>query len=255
MNLRPWYRMYVDEVGNPSTAHLEHSQNRYFSLSGVIVELANEPTIAREMNTLKLKYFGSDAIIMHRNEIETYSGVFQALRDEHLKAEFIGELISLLQTWDYTVMTVAMDKESLSRKQALARQPYHQCLAALIPEYALFLNSKESRGDVMLEARGKGEDISLQAEFARMWQRTIKGITYRDVLTSKHPKIRPKSHNEIGLQFADLLAYPGHLNAMIKHGISMDTSQLSSLTAAVMQIINSKHLTLRGATIGEVFLA
>lgn len=254
MNLRPVYRMYVDEVGNPSTANLEHPENRYFSLTGVVVELKHESVIATDMKALKLKYFGSDAVVLHRNDIERHGDAFKVLYDPQIESAFNRELLASMERWEYAVFTVCLDKHSLYQKKALAQNPYLQCMAALLDQYASFLANIGSRGDVMMESRGKGEDKAIEKEFTHLWTAGARGRRFQSVLTSKRLKIRLKLSNEPGLQIADLVAYPSQLYTT-RHRVPLfSVSGITNLTQNLIQLIPMKYYQQSGVIQGVLFL-
>ncbi|NGX43166.1 MAG: hypothetical protein K940chlam7_01457 [Chlamydiae bacterium] len=58
-------------------------------------------------------------------------------------------------SWDYTVITVCIDKRMHKEKYTEWRfEPYHYCLETLLERYLYFLDSVGQRGDVMAESRG-----------------------------------------------------------------------------------------------------
>lgn len=254
MNFRPQFRMYVDEVGNSSKGLTSHINNRFFGLAGAVVDLAYEPQMAKQMAAVKVKYFGSSSIILHRNDIERRGGDFKALYDPQIEANFNNELLTLLNGWQYYVFAVCLDKFSLQQKQALTRDPYAQAMTVLLEQYVSFLINMESRGDVMMEARGKGEDIAIKKDFTRLWLTGSRGKRFQKVLTSKHPKIRLKSDNEAGLQLADMIAYPSQLYATQSQVPLQLVQGMSSLTQNLIQLLPTKSYPLDGSGQSIMFL-
>ncbi len=129
MNPRPRYRMYIDEAGNSYVGRNDQPSNRYLSLTGVIIELAQVSAIQREMDALKIKHFDSANVVLHRNEIEIHRGVFNALSDSQLMQAFGQELESLLRAWPCTVITACIDKPSYyQRHSSKTPEPFHLCI-------------------------------------------------------------------------------------------------------------------------------
>ncbi|PZR99980.1 MAG: hypothetical protein DLM69_06875 [Candidatus Chloroheliales bacterium] len=104
--------MYIDEVGNPGLGQSNHPNNQFLSLTGLITELDNVPAIQNQMDTLKMNYFGSSNVIFHRNDIERGNGVFLPLLNQQIRQSFNHELEGLLASWNFTLVTVCMDKVS-----------------------------------------------------------------------------------------------------------------------------------------------
>ena len=96
------YRLYIDEVGNSGLESSRDPNNRYLSLTGVIVELEYvAKTLHPDMESLKARYFGShpdEPIIFHRKELVNKRYPFLALRDPTTSAKFDNELLSFLSS-------------------------------------------------------------------------------------------------------------------------------------------------------------
>ena len=110
------YRMYVDEVGNPDLRSSDNPNHRFLSLTGVIIELDYvKANLRPEMEALKEKYFGShpdDPVNFHRKELVNAKHPFESLKDRKTRTAFDSDLLSLLDHWEYTVISVCLDKKS-----------------------------------------------------------------------------------------------------------------------------------------------
>lgn len=212
------YRMYVDEVGNVDMKSSMHPNERYLSLTGVIIELEHvADVLSPRLEALKKKHLGShpdDPIVLHRQEMRQKKPPFAALQDPIVCTAFDAELMTLVIDVDYVVVTAVIDKlEHLNRYGQWANEPYHYCLEVLIERYVLWLGAKGGRGDVMAESRGGREDRQLKAVYSRIHTRGtyyVKAGVIQADLTSRELKIKPKAANVAGLQFADVIAYPSH---------------------------------------------
>ena len=152
--------MYVDECGNPDLESSDNPIHRFLSLTGVIISLDYVREILNpQIESLKTKYFGShpdDPIILHRKEVLNAKYPFEALRDEKIRKQFDVELLDLLRTWDYTVVTVCLDKKAHKEACTVWRyEPYHYCLALLLERYVFFLEQNETKGDVIARISGR----------------------------------------------------------------------------------------------------
>lgn len=209
------YRMYVDEVGNSDLESSDDPNHRFLSLTGTILELDYvQTTLHPQMEQLKTKYFRShpdDPIIFHRKEMLNARPPFEKLRDETVRRAFDEELLGLLASWEYSVITVCLDKKKHKETYTTWRyDPYHYCLAVLMERFVFFLGRKTAHGDVMAESRGGKEDLRLKKSFTRLWEQGTEYVEprqFQERLTSKELKVKTKTNNIAGLQLADLLAH------------------------------------------------
>lgn len=109
------YRMYVDECGNPDLESSDNPIHRFLSLTGVIMDLDYAGnTVYHQIESLKSNYFNShpdEPVILHRKEIVNAKAPFEVLKDKNLRERFDTELLGFLKTWEYTVVTVCLDKQ------------------------------------------------------------------------------------------------------------------------------------------------
>ena len=109
------YRIYIDEVGNPDLESSSDPNHRFLSLTGVIVELGHVQSIIHpQMEALKARYFDShpdEPIIFHRKEMLNCKPPFDALKDEQTRQQFDDELLDLIRSWQYHVISVCLDKK------------------------------------------------------------------------------------------------------------------------------------------------
>jgi len=186
------YRIYVDEVGNHDLTHVDDLNERFLSLTGVIFELGYvERVLFPRLESLKIKYFHShpdDPVIFHRKEITNFKGKFAILRNQELHNAFDNDLLNLLGEFEYTIITVVIDKKQ-HRDQYLVwhYDPYHYCLKIIVERFVLFLLSKEATGDVVCESRGGKEDCRLKESFSRIYREGSEFISrdsFQSTLTS-----------------------------------------------------------------------
>lgn len=210
------YRLYIDEVGNSDLNSSADPNHRYLSLTGVIIELEYvQTTLFPAIEILKTTYFNShpdEPIILHRKELVNKRYPFHQLRDPQIEQLFNENLLALLQSLRYTVITTVIDKlEHQQRYTTWRYDPYHYCLAVLLERYVFWLESHNAIGDVLAESRGGKEDRRLKDSFERLYENGsdyIPATKFSRFLTSKQLKVKPKSNNIAGLQIADLLAHP-----------------------------------------------
>lgn len=254
------FRMYVDEVGNPDLESSDNPNHRFLSLTGVIISLDHvKDTIYPEMEALKTRYFDShpdDPVILHRKELLNARSPFQNLRNIEVRMAFDNDLLKCLTTWEYTVITVCLDKKKHKETYATWRyDPYHYCLAILMERFNFWLNRHGSVGDVMAESRGGKEDIRLKDSFSRLWKQ---GTDYVDPdefhksFTSRQLKVRPKKANVSGLQLADLLAHPSRSEILDEKELL--GRPLAPFAIKVIGILQKKYDQREGTIFGKKFI-
>jgi hypothetical protein len=252
--------MYIDEVGNPDLKSSENPLHRFLSLTGVIVNLAYvSETLFHEIENLKSKYFNShpdDPIIFHRKELVNAKYPFRALKDEKIKSRFDKELLDCLRHWEYTVITVCLDKKAHKDTYQVWRyDPYHYCLALLLERYTFFLEQKDLKGDVMAESRGGKEDKRLKASYSKLWEEGTDYISqerFHGMFTSKQLKVKPKSNNISGLQIADIIAHPSR-NEILNENKLLDRP-LAPFAEKIIKILQTKYYQHHGRIFGKKFI-
>jgi hypothetical protein len=221
------FRMYVDEVGNPDLESSDNINHRFLSLTGVILDLEFvQKALYPEMEDLKSRYFNShpdDPVIFHRKEMVNYQCPFEVLKNELTRKQFDSELLECLKRWNYTVISVCIDKKNHKETYRTWRyDPYHYCMALLLERYIFYLEQTKSVGDVMAESRGGKEDRKLKDSFLNLWEKGtdyILPIRLQNVLTSKNLKVKSKTNNISGLQLADLVAHASRNEILFENGV------------------------------------
>jgi len=242
---------------------LDSSSNplhRFLSLTGVIIDLNYvNKTLYPEMEKLKADFFDShpdDPIILHRKEILNAKHPFKVLRDEKIRKKFDKNILKYLSNWDYTVISVCLDKKSHKETYQVWRyDPYHYCLALLLERYMFFLDQHHAKGDVMAESRGGKEDMRLKKSFLNIWNEGTEYISpqrLHHVLTSKQLKVKPKANNISGLQLADLIAHPSRNEILDDEGL-LDRP-LPPFGTKVIDILQHKYYRHYGKIFGKKFI-
>jgi hypothetical protein len=240
------YRIYIDEVGNSDLESSDDPNHRFLSLTGVVLGLDYiKDTLTPDVENLKRKYFDThpdDPIIFHRKELVNKKFPFQALKEPSVESAFNAEYLSLLEKWQYKIITVLIDKKELKSKYETWRyDPYHYCMAIIFERFHLRLKEISVEGDMMFESRGGKEDMRLKESYKRIFTGGTDYINPADIdetLTSKELKIKPKSANISGLQLADLVAYPARRFAMKHYGLLQD--EKVTFNEQIIEVIKPK---------------
>ncbi|MFA6450184.1 MAG: DUF3800 domain-containing protein [bacterium] len=254
------YRIYIDEVGNPDLESSDNPNHRFLSLTGIIMELGNvDAVIHPQMESLKAKFFRShpdEPVIFHRKEMLNAKPPFEKLKDESVRESFDNELLGLLAAWDYTAISVCIDKQSHKDTYTTWRyDPYHYCLAVLLERFVFFLDDRDSTGDVMAESRGGKEDMRLKKAYTKLWEQGteyVESKRFQRLLTSRQLKVKVKANNITGLQIADLIAHPSRNEILREHGLL--EKDIAPFASKVIKILEFKYYQRDGKIYGKKML-
>jgi hypothetical protein len=232
-------RIFIDEVGNHDLRSCERPTERYLALTGVIMEAGYEAGEFRTaLNRLKQDIFGTNDIVLHRRDILDAAPPFQALSDAGVRSRFNDALLALVREGRYKVCTVVIDKREHRDRYAVWRfHPYHYCLTVLLERYVQRLERIGETGDVVVEARGKKENIKLEKAYQYIYKNGTDyalAKVFQDRLTSRDIKLKPKDANIAGLQLADILANPSCRHMICERTKMPMTAQFSAKLVEVL---------------------
>lgn len=241
------YRIYIDEVGNADIESSDNPNHRFLSLTGVVLNLDYVSSVVHpQMEQLKSSYFAShpdDPVVFHRKEMVNAKDPFRVLRDPQTRERFDRGLLALLSSWEYTVISVCIDKKKHKDTYTTWRyDPYHYCLAVLMERFIFFLTQHHARGDAMAESRGGKVDMRLKDSFAGLWENGTPYVPperFHEALTSKQLKVKPKLNNISGLQLADILAHPSRNEILGDHGLL--EKPLAPFAVEIVRILQLKY--------------
>jgi hypothetical protein len=243
--MKDLYRLYIDEVGNHDMKPTLGENERFLSLFGVIVNGEYMADVVQpDMRGIKRDFFQQDPdepVIFHRKDIARFRGAFSSLLgDKEKRQRFGDEMLVAYEKWQFVALLVTIDKLTHLNTYSVWRyEPYHYCLATMLERYALFLNNRNLRGDVMIEARGTQPDQKLARSFRRLMEQGTNYVPaerFQECLTSKEIKIKTKQADIAGLQLADLLAHPAHYVHLAERGLV--ASQTSEYARRIALILN-----------------
>jgi hypothetical protein len=236
----PTHRLYVDEVGNPGFKAGTDPNQRYLSLTGVIIAIDEErTTLVNGLDGLRNTHFGGRPKFFHRKELVNKRDPFAALRNPAVERAFNADLLNLLKGVEYVVVTVIIDKlEHLQRYQRWRFDPYHYSLEIMLERYVRWLRDHGAVGDVMAESRGGGEDRRLKAAFSQVYEQGtdyVEPQVFAERLTSRQLKLEGKLDNIAGLQLADLIAHPSYRGALARQANQALPGNFGGQIAAILE--------------------
>jgi hypothetical protein len=181
---------------------------------------------------------------------------FEILRDSNVRKKFDQELLTLMKSWDYSVISVCLDKKRHKETYTTWRyDPYHYCLHVLMERFVFFLNNKKSKGDVMAESRGGKEDKRLKDSFAFLWEKGtdyVRPERFQEALTSKQLKVKPKANNISGLQLADLLAHPSRNEILREENLL--SGKIAPFAERIIEVLRGKYYRRENKMFGKKLL-
>jgi len=251
------HRLYVDEVGNPDLKSSDNPDHRYLSLTGVIFELDYVKDVLNpELEKIKKDFFGShpdDPIILHRKELLHKSPPFSALQNPAIEKNFNGAILKSLSDWEYTVISVLIDKKEHSERYSTWKfDPYHYCQEILAERFRLFLDIHRSHGDVMFESRGGKEDMRLKRSYRRIMENGTNHLLAENIspfFTSRELKVKPKTANISGLQIADLLAHAAR-RYLFQKVLNLDDGKKTFSDELIKIMEKGKFFSYKGMILG-----
>jgi hypothetical protein len=254
------YRIYIDEVGNADLESSEYPNHRFLSLTGVVLDLEHvESTVHPQMEALKARYLNhhpDDPVIFHRSEMVNARNAFRPLIDNEIRRQFNRELLGLLSSWEYAVISVCIDKKRhKDTYQVWRHDPYHYCLQVLLERFVFFLSARGTHGDALAESRGGKEDRRLKDSFLRLWENGSMYLPpdkFQNILSSKQLIVKPKTNNIAGLQLADLLAHPSRNEILEEQGL-LDRP-IAAFAKQIINILQGKYYQREGHIYGKKFL-
>lgn len=242
----PVVRMYIDENGNHHlTGDLSNPNRRFLCMTGVIMPISEHDRVLEpRLNALKIKYFGSSSIVLHRRELISAEHPFERLKNPETRESYNNDLLQIVQSTRYSVISVVIDKMLLVQNYGLirAQDPYALALEYIMQRYQYWMQQYERIGDVLAEARGGKEDRLTKATFHEIYL----GRGYNKLAnasqwySSSQIKLKRKVDNIAGLQFADIISHPARRYILSSNGLADGIKKSSFETLIVEELLRNK---------------
>jgi hypothetical protein len=242
---RPQYSMFIDDTGDVTSSTTNDPQNRYASISGVIIERNYlSSTFEPSFQKIVKRHFGEkpdgSPVVLHRRQMISppREGPFACLRDQIKRDAWDKACLDMMTRAAYTVITVCLDKVSYYYHHPKAKlDVYETFIQNAIERYFYFLKA-HGVGDVVVEAQNRGTDEAIKARFRTAIENGTEHITsdkLQAVFTSREINIEPKQAGYPGLQFADLIARPAFAHCRAHY--AKDTSDLTAFARQISPIL------------------
>ncbi|MCE7030418.1 DUF3800 domain-containing protein [Jiella avicenniae] len=198
---------YADESGDHSLTSIDRGYPIFCLAVCAFDKRIYSRSIVPGFQSLKFRYFGHDAVILHERDIRKQINDFTILIDREVETQFHAELARLVERSPFRIFACVIEKERISADM-FPEHPYHVSLKMCLQCADRFLEMRSQQGRIshfIFERRGAREDKELELEFLRIvsgqndFERRFDG--FRLVFVDKKA-------NSTGLQIADLVARP-----------------------------------------------
>lgn len=247
---KPTLRMYVDENGHYNLHEdLTKDGNRFLCLTGVVMRISNHDMLTNQLDALKYDYFGDTNIVLHRREIIAAKSPFSVLSDDKVRERFNHDLLKIMDSLKYGVISVVIDKKALVDRYGIikAQDPYALALEYLMQRYQYWMQDFSAKyghttGDILAEARGGREDHTTKETYKLIYRgQGYNGLAdANNYYSSGEIKLKKKKANIAGLQFVDLISHPARRYILMKYGLAKNLKQTSFEQQVVEILVNKK---------------
>lgn len=206
------YTLFIDECGDPN---LEKFDKTFplFTLCGILVPENKLTWLEDEINSLKQELWNNQGVIFHSREIRNCSRDFVNLLDYDVKNRFYTRINEILGTENvYVIVCCCILKEPFIERFNTGEDVYGLSLKCLI-ERAIFHIDDCTDGNaklrIIVERRNPKQNTMLLKYYNGLRVKGTKWITPERLADRvKNFRFVDKKDNVIGLQVADLIAYP-----------------------------------------------
>ena len=203
--------VYMDETGD-HTLELVDKDYPVFGLVMVICDsYAYADKIVPAVYRLKMDFFGHEGVILRSYDIRKQKGPYAFLSNAARRGEFYSRVNAVMGLNEYTLIASMIRKQHHKDKYGeAATNPYNLAMEfALERLLPLLEQAGQAEVYVMAEGRGKKEDDQLSLSFYRFVNEGNVYISSERLKRVRfHLTFRTKEMNIVGMQMADLAAYP-----------------------------------------------
>ena len=216
--------LYLDECGDQNLSSFD-PQFPIFTLCGVVVSEEQDELLADRINSLKRDIWNNTNIILHSRDIRKCQNGFEVLFDLEVKKRFIESVNDILGDDIYIIICCAILKESYIRQYGKLNDVYGLSLSYIMERVVFYLDSVGKDNielRTVIERRGKKEDKSLLNYYNQLLDRGTYWVSVERMRKYfKRFDMRWKSENIVGLQVADLVAYPITRHVLNPNGVNL----------------------------------
>ena len=199
------YIVYADESGDLS---LEDKEYPVFVLAFCVFSKREYLTdVVRHIKGFKFATWGHDMTVLHSKKIRIQADDFRFLQGQAQRGVFMTTLSQAIKDSPFTIIATGIDKRLLQKQYTNPANPYELGLQFCLERLYRFLQEKNQSGrttHIIIESRMDNQNKELDQAFLKM---LAKNKPLQDQCPMKLI-FGDKKTNSIGLQLADLIAYP-----------------------------------------------
>lgn len=201
----------MDETGDHGLSFVDPNFS-LFLLCGVLFEEKELIKLNNRISDFKKEFFNTDEVILHSKDIRKCDKAFQILFNLDIKKNFYESLTQILSNSKFIIIGSGVDKERHIKKYGKsAKDPYNISLSFVIERLIFCLDKLDSNCtvDIKIEKRGRKEDQQLLDEYNTIYDRGTYFVQPERIKNKINKfEFNDKKDNIVGLQIADLCAYP-----------------------------------------------
>lgn len=200
-----------------------YMHERWFTITGVIMDRGNFPSFKDAITTIKLAHWhnglydykqGQRRVVFHSREIRKKEGPFNP---KLIKTkDFVMDISSLIKNQNFDIYSSSIDKIKHIARYTKPFHVYNLCLNFIVERYCRELNRKGKTGILLLESRGKDEDAMILEYLVDLLENGNNYHTAEHFSQIKGVYFNPKwcfnkNHGKasfILLELADIVSYP-----------------------------------------------
>ena len=203
--------VYLDETGD----HTLQIVDKDYPVFGLILVVCNAEDYAQiivpAVYRLKMNCFGHEGIILRSYNIRKQKGPYAFLSDVVRRNDFYARINEVMGLQNYTLIAAMIRKQQHKERYGdAAINPYDLAMQFALERLLLLLEEAgQTEVYILAEARGKKEDDQLSLSFYRFVSEGNSDISRERISKIQFRlKFLTKEMNIVGMQMADLAAYP-----------------------------------------------
>lgn len=209
------YIMFIDETGSPDIDNKEQP----FTLTGVIFEHkyavkvnGDDCKLKCELDKFKYKCFQNLDLPIHLVDISNGKKRFQNI-PKRQRVTFYNELPAFLQSLEFNIISITIDKEKLKAYYEPSKDPYIVAFTHLLQSFYNFISKQNvESARIVIEGRDDLSNLRIQKSFFDVFNN---GTTHLNIETELRDKIKgfiiaKKNDDDYksGLEIADVVCNP-----------------------------------------------
>ena len=205
------YYFFIDESGDHGLSRIDPGFP-VFVLTGILISKENYIHLGNRVIALKQALWPDKKVILHSSDIRKCEKEFVVLFDHDKKRFFYNTLEEIMKQGQYTIISAGVKKAEYNKKYGkIGEDVYQVSLSYIIERLVFYMDDQPGNKQVFvyIEKRGKNEDKLLAMHMQKILSRGTYFVKPNRLETLiKGFRFYDKKQDIIGLQIADLIAYP-----------------------------------------------